>query len=38
MGEKMDTQRILVEKPEGTRPLGELVKYGKIILSWNLEN
>jgi hypothetical protein len=33
MEEKRNTLRILVEKPEGKRLLGELVVDGRIILS-----
>jgi hypothetical protein len=36
MGEKRNTQRFLVEKPERTRSL-ELVADERIILSWILE-
>jgi hypothetical protein len=36
MGEKRDTHRISVGKPEGKISLGDLVVDGRIILSWIL--
>jgi hypothetical protein len=37
MGEKWNACRILVGKPEGKRPLGNLDVGGRIILRWILE-
>jgi hypothetical protein len=37
MGEKRNAYRILVEKPEGNKPLGRLDVGGRIILEWILE-
>jgi hypothetical protein len=37
MGEKRNTYRILVGKPEGKRPLGRPSVGGRIILEWILE-
>jgi hypothetical protein len=37
MGERRSTYRILVGKPEGTRPLEDPRLRGRIILKWILE-
>jgi hypothetical protein len=37
MGEKRNTYRLLVGKPEGKRPLGRPRRRWGIILGWNLE-
>jgi hypothetical protein len=37
MGEKRNPYMILVEKPEGKRPLEDLHVGGRIILEWILE-
>jgi hypothetical protein len=37
MGEKRDAYKILVGKPEGSRPLGTLDVDGRIIFGWILE-
>jgi len=34
MGEGRGVHRVLVEKPEGKRPLGDLDVDGRIILRW----
>jgi hypothetical protein len=37
VGEKRNACRVLVGKPEGTRPLGRLDIGGRIILRWILK-
>jgi len=37
MGEGRSVHRVLVGKPEGKRPLGDLDVDGRIILGWTFE-
>jgi len=34
VGKRRGVYRVLVGKPEGKRPLGDLGVYGRIILKW----